>query len=144
MFNFGLVLLFLYNVLTAAKGVYLGSFLQRVPPFLVLTVCFSLVTLFFLLIDRVLDGEIKIFRNFRVFKKQIIALNVSALVGWTGFYYALKWMEPAIVTSITSASGPILTAVYYAIFRSQRKIRLREWIIYSSIALTMAFLGGLS
>ena len=47
MYNVGLLSLFLYNVLTSAKGVYLGSFLQKVHPFLVLAICFTLVTIFF-------------------------------------------------------------------------------------------------
>lgn len=140
MFNAGLLFLFLFNFLTAAKGVFLGSFLQTVNPFLVLTLCFGIVTLFFIIYNRVVDGyHATLGAQTRSHWKQIFGLNLSALVGWTGFYFALKLIEPAIVTSITSASGPILTAIYFASLRKE-KIPSIQWTFYTTTAAVMVYL----
>ena len=141
MYNLGLLSLFLYNVLTSAKGVYLGSFLQRVHPFLVLAVCFSMVTVFFALYNALFPGNNASVRG--VAKKHwrsILGLNISALAGWTGFYFALKLIEPAIVTSLTSALGPIITAIYYSGVKRERLFTRTEWTIFAGLFLIIAYL----
>jgi len=141
MLSIGLILLFLYNILTAAKGVFLGNFFQTIHPFLVLTFCFSLVIIFFSIYNKIKDGRtFATFGSFPGSLRTILFLNLSAVIGWSGFYFALKLIEPAIVTSITSGSGPILTAIFYSLIIKNRKITFFEWGIYSLIAFAMVFL----
>ncbi len=107
MYNVGLLSLFLYNVLTSAKGVYLGSFLQKVHPFLVLAICFTLVTLFFAVYNYLVPvNGVSARKVAKAQWKQVVYLNISGLAGWTGFYYALKLIEPVVLRLSGVAGQP--------------------------------------
>ncbi len=141
MYNVGLLSLFLYNVLTSAKGVYLGSFLQKVHPFLVLAICFTLVTIFFAIYNYLVPvNGVSARKVAKAQWKQVVLLNISGLAGWTGFYYALKLIEPAIVTSLTSALGPIVTAIYFSLIRKERTFTRTEWGIFAGLGLIISYL----
>ncbi len=142
MYNVGLLSLFLYNVLTSAKGVYLGSFLQKVHPFLVLAICFTLVTIFFAIYNYLVPVKngVSVRAVVKAHWRQVVLLNLSGLAGWTGFYYALKLIEPAIVTSLTSALGPVVTAIYFSLIRKERTFSNTEWGIFTGLFLIISYL----
>ncbi len=137
----GLLFLVAYDVLTASKGVFLGSFLQVVDPFLVLSICFSLVTLLFLALNKSLDGRAGFWPPLSYRSSRIaVGLNFSSVLSWASIYLALKLIEPAIAISVTTASGPILTAIYQGQISKERAISTKEWIHYFMMTLIMIFL----
>lgn len=139
MFNLGLICLFFYNAMTAAKGVFLASYLQRVSPFVVLSIGFSIVTLFFLVIEfRNLKDLVNQIRTDSRVAKILFILNISALIGWSSFYFALKWLEPAVVMSITSAAGPIITSIIQS--RQRRQLEPTQVGFSIVIASLLAYL----
>src|ERR1700733_5916733 len=101
-YNLGILALLSYNLLTAAKGVFLGSFLQKVHPFLVLSVCFGLVTIVFIILNLVKRKSEDTVEALPILKKHwrlVIGLNISGTLGWAGYFYTLKLIEPAIAFS---------------------------------------------
>ncbi|WP_437487588.1 DMT family transporter [Sorangium sp. So ce1014] len=103
----GILLILVYNLLSATKGVYLASLLQAYHPVLILVACFSLVALFFVALQamslRRLVGRV------RSAVPDVIAVNLTTAGSWFSFYYALKFLEPAVVTSISASVGPLST-----------------------------------
>lgn len=141
-YNIGILALLTYNLLTAAKGVFLGSFLQKVDPFIVLSVCFALVTLIFTFINIIKGKSPDSVKALPVYKKHwrlIIILNISAVFSWAGYFYALKYIEPAILFSLIEGIGPVITALYY-FSRKNNQTSKFEWY---SHALTCIILGCL-
>ena len=113
MYNLGILFLFLYNIITSAKSVYVSSLLQHLPPLVVLSFSFLIVCSFFHLYI-FYKGAIKTtYRLLFKSKKTALLLSLSTLFGWVSFYFALKLIEPAIVTGITSASGPLITRLFF-------------------------------
>lgn len=113
MYNVGILFLFLYNLITSVKSVYVGSLLQHINPLIVLSISFLIVTVFFNIMLATKHLHTKTWQTVIKAKKECFLLSLSTLVGWVGFYFALKLIEPAIVTGITSAVGPILTRVFF-------------------------------
>lgn len=113
MYNYGILFLFLYNLITSAKNVYVSSLLQHLPPFLVLTLSFLIVSLFFAVMIMSKGALASTWRVILKSKQNAIFLCISTLFGWVSFYFALKLIEPAIVTGITSASGPLITRLFF-------------------------------
>jgi len=113
-FNLGILFLFLYNIITSVKSVYVGSLLQHLSPLLVLGISFFIVSVFFSAILVTKKSFSRTLAMLKTSKQNALLLSISTLVGWIAFYYSLKLIEPAIVTGITSASGPLITTLFFA------------------------------
>lgn len=146
-YNLGILSLLLYNLLTAAKGVFLGSFLQIINPFIVLSLCFGLVTIVFTLINIIKGKSKETVQALPILKKHwplVLGLNISAVLGWGGYFYALKLIEPAIVFSFTCGSGPVITAIYYLIIGKKKQTNALEWISHAIICVILGLLVSIS
>jgi hypothetical protein len=91
--------------LAAARDVYLGGLFQRVNPFLVATVAFSLCTLLFLPggVVRSRDSLAVLLRR----PRDIFWVNVTSAIAWLAFLYALRLIEPSLVQILYSGIGPL-------------------------------------
>jgi len=91
--------------LAAARDVYLGGLFQRVSPFLVATVAFSLCTLLFLPsgVVRSRDSLAVLLRR----PRDIFWVNVTSAIAWLAFLYALRLIEPSLVQILYSGIGPL-------------------------------------
>ena len=142
-YNWGILALLSYNLLTAAKGVFLGAFLQKIPPFLVLGVCFGLVTIFFTVFNRIKNKSSNTTFVLPILKKNwrvVIGLNVSAVLGWGSYFFALKLIEPAIVVSFTQGAGPVITALYYLFWCKDHRTTKIEWYTHAATTVILGFL----
>lgn len=80
----------------------------------------------------------------------ILKLNGSSILAFMGFYYALKFIEPAIVSSLEMEVGPFFAIVFTALIAKEKISATRiQWIITlgtfaSSLLLIVTAVFGLS
>jgi drug/metabolite transporter (DMT)-like permease len=136
----GVLLVLLYNALSASKGVYLGSLLQRLDPVVMLVGCFGLTAVFFNALQ---------FRNIAAYvgairrnALDVVAANLFTCFGWYSFFLAMKYLEPAVSGAVSNAIGPVitLTLVGLGLMKSQ-DIRVTRDGVLASVATMVAVLS---
>ncbi len=103
----------LYVIVGAAQEVYLGNWFQSVDPILVLFISFFLTAAFFIAIN--IGNLNSLMRKVHKYWQWIVLINLSTTVGWVGFFLALKTLEPAVVSTLSFAIGPLLTLFFWQI-----------------------------
>ncbi len=78
--------------------VYAGNQLQTHDPVTVAALSFTMVALFFLAFGAARGGLRATLRPWRVSRNDVLAINFVTAVCWLGTLYALKYLEPAIVS----------------------------------------------
>ena len=102
-YKIGIVSLMLSAILTSISQVYYANRVQAVHPFLFTGVSFLITTIFFQLVS----NKQKVKTNWKQAAPSLIKLNISSVVAFMGFYFALKYIEPAIVSSLEMGLGPL-------------------------------------
>jgi drug/metabolite transporter (DMT)-like permease len=87
-----------FAVSTAVLDVYAGNQLQTHDPVAVAAVSFTLVALFFLAFGAARGGISAALRPWRVSRHDVLAINLMTAVCWLATLYALKYLEPALVS----------------------------------------------
>ncbi|MCF6410068.1 DMT family transporter [Pseudalkalibacillus salsuginis] len=103
--TYGTIFLIVSALLTAGSNVYYSNKVQEISPFTFTFISFFITGLFFHGIQlRNYPKNIRIGKkNF----KDIIGINLSTAGVFMSFYFALKYIEPAIVGAIEIGVGPI-------------------------------------
>ncbi len=113
----GIVPILGFTVLTAALDVYGGSTVQRVSPQVLAAVSFSLTAAFFLALQAVLGRLPSTLGALLDHPYDVAAINVTTAVTWLSMLFALKYLEPAVVSVVVVALGPILTVLMGPVLR---------------------------
>lgn len=113
----GVLFVGLFNFLGAFQEVYLGNLFQQVDPLLVMVTTFTITALFFLVIE--VRNLPKLLSTIKSQWKTVLAVNVSTTLSWVGFFMALKYLEPAVVSAMCFAIGPVLTTLTSKFLRSE-------------------------
>jgi drug/metabolite transporter (DMT)-like permease len=144
----GASFLLLSALLTSISQVYYASQVQGVHPFLFTGVSFFITALIFNVIA--LKQQKRLNVSARSSTNDLVKLNGSSVLAFMGFYYALKFIEPAIVSSLEMGVGPIFVIIVTAMI-AKGKIRATraQWLITlgtfaASLLLVMTALFGLS
>lgn len=127
----GILLVFLFVILSSAKEVFVGNLTQHLDPFFLVFVCFVIMAVLFNTIQ-LTTNRAGYLKYFQTDLKDIVFLNLSTTASWLGFFYALKHVEPAIVSAINTAIGPVITVAFSRIFRPSARV-LRAEVICSSL-----------
>jgi drug/metabolite transporter (DMT)-like permease len=120
-------------LLSSVNQVYYAIYIQNLDPFAFTFVSFLLSAVIFNLI--VMFSKQPIVFGERSNRKNIISLNVSTAVAFLGFFYALKFVEPAIVSAIEIGVGPLITLLLGKFFNPKKKLRGINLIIGAGILL---------
>lgn len=144
----GVSFLILSALLTSVSQVYYANQVQGVHPFLFTGVSFFITALLFNSIAFTQRKQSPI--SIRSSMGDLVKLNGSSILAFMGFYYALKFIEPAIVSSLEMGVGPFFVIVVTAMV-SKKKIQVTrtQWIITfgtfaASVLLMLTALNGLS
>lgn len=144
----GVSSLLLSALLTSVSQVYYASQVQGVHPFLFTGISFFITALLFNGIAFTQRKRPAV--SVKSSMGDLIKLNGSSILAFMGFYYALKFIEPAIVSSLEMGVGPFFAIVVTAI-AAKKKIRATraQWIITfgtftASVLLMLTALFGLS
>lgn len=144
----GVSFLLLSALLTSASQVYYANQVQGVHPFLFTGVSFFITAFLFNVIafkQRRLSTV-----SVKSSVSDVVRLNGSSILAFMGFYYALKFIEPAIVSSLEMGVGPFFAIMVTAII-TKEKIRATrmQWAITvgtfaASLLLILTALFGFS
>ncbi|MGW7518206.1 EamA family transporter [Streptomyces sp. NPDC054796] len=106
-----------FATLTAALDVYGGNKLQVISPETMAAISFSLAAVFFLGLEITRRGAAATFRPMRTHSYDVTAINVTTAVTWLSMLYSLKYLEPAVVSIVVVALGPVLTLLMGPLLR---------------------------
>ncbi|WP_051556548.1 EamA family transporter [Alkalihalobacterium bogoriense] len=124
-------------IFSAATQVYYANKVQGLDPFVFIFISFSITIIVF----NVLSHFSKSNRTFLIKegKKDLLFLNASTAVAIITFYYALKYVEPAIVSAIEIGVGPLFALLLGKLLFSQ-KASPAKWGIGVGILIGSCFL----
>ncbi|WP_342537458.1 DMT family transporter [Sporosarcina sp. FSL K6-3508] len=126
----GVAALILSAILTALSQVYYGNRVQSVHPFLFTGISFFITTCYFQWFAR----KQRLPYYWRKAISPLVKLNLSSALTFMGFYYALKYIEPAIVSSLEMGIGPLFV-ILIALFQ-RKAVILEKWGIAVGTLLT--------
>ncbi len=138
---FGPLLVLIFTLSQSFRDVYFGSVFQRYDFFVILLLAFSLSTVIFAAVTLIRAPSD--FAKLRGQFATIFAANVTTAVAWTSFFFALTYLDPAIVNTIHSAMGPLTVVVLGARGMALAKpgaIGRIEYAGYAGIAASVAAL----
>lgn len=131
-----------FLLMANANAVFSGNLLQSLHPIILLFWSFLVTSVFFntglllgsgrraLAIDRPSAGALSI-------------INATSALNWIGYYYALRFIEPAIVSALMGGLGPLSTIALERIVRG-RQLPARTYVAGSGILLGAALLAWAS
>lgn len=113
-------------ILTSLSQVFYAKQVQSTHPFLFTGISFFITAaLFHLVIQK--QGKSK--NSWTKAWKSVVKLNLSSILAFMGFYYALKYIEPAIVSSLEMGLGPLFVLLITLSLSIERGVSKNEWII---------------
>lgn len=108
-----------FVVLGTANAVYSGNLLQDLHPFTFLFWSFLATSAVFLGLLARRQG-LAAWRVGRESIRPLVVLNVTSALNWIGYFYALRFIEPAVVSSIMGGVGPLVTIGLERLVRHRR------------------------
>ncbi len=135
----GVLFVLLFNLLSSAKVVYVAHLIQETPAVLVMELTIGVMAIFFFALQaRTLSSFLaKIKKEYR----EVLLLNISTAMSWVTFFFAVKYLEPAVSDTIVFAVGPIMTAFFWRILRPQSPVTKQERWAAIGVAVGLLFLG---
>ncbi|GGF26883.1 hypothetical protein GCM10010954_27410 [Halobacillus andaensis] len=113
----GTLFLLFSAVLTAGSNVYYSNQVQHISPFTFTFISFFITALFFHAVQLSnYSGKSRVRTNNL---KDMIGINLSTAGVFMSFYFALKYIEPAIVGAIEIGVGPMSSLIIVRIFYRQ-------------------------
>jgi len=139
----GLMALVLSALLTSMSQVFYAKQVQEVPTFLFTGISFFMTAIYFSFFAR----KQKQANRWKGNIKDVVKLNVASVVAFMGFYFALKYVESAIVSALEMGIGPLFVLVL-AVF-AKESIPKAQWVIATGtliacIILIVAVVSGKS
>ncbi|WP_413741630.1 hypothetical protein ACL2XO_23585 [Sodalis sp. RH15] len=137
----GTLLVLAFLLMANANAVFSGWLLQSIYPFTLLFWGFLITTLFFFVRLSLTQGRTAL-KIPLASLSGLITLNLASGISWIGYYCALKFIEPAIVSALMGCIGPIYIAV--TSFMSQRQLSANQVITSFGIVIGTAVLSWAS
>ncbi len=106
--HYGVAIGLLFCVVSAAFDVYVAFITQTISTLVVIFYCFSVSAVSFLIYALYTGGASLVIK----LKKDLVLValvNGSVLLNWGGLFYALRYLEPAVVGVASVACGPAIT-----------------------------------
>lgn len=140
----GILFVLVFNLLSAAKGVFLGSMLQHVHPIVVLFSTFFILTLFLNFFEFRAHGFRIQLQDIQTNLWNVVLLNLSTAGSWISFFYAMKHLEPAVASALCNGMGPIIVCLN-SFLKNEKPVSFLEIIssigILSGMFYLMRFAG---
>lgn len=136
----GIGLVMTFVVMSSAKEVFVGNVVQHFNPFFLVASCFAIISAFFTVVQ--LRSDRTLYRSLSL--RDVVLLNITTTTSWVGFFYALKYMEPAVVSAINTAIGPAATLAASRMLRPSSKVLRIEVLCSLGILVTLSLLVWLT
>lgn len=132
----GFTWLLAYDVLSSGNEVFVANRLQVVDPPLLLLVVFSVTACGFLVTQVKRSAAFLV--ELRADRRDVALLNVFSALTWIGYFAALRSVEPAVVTTVAAAVGPVLTIMLTPLLRSGSPVARTE--VVAAVGIVAALL----
>ncbi|AZF06262.1 putative membrane protein [Pseudomonas sp. R5-89-07] len=142
----GLIIGLVFCLISAAFDVYVALITQSISTLNVIFYCFITSACFF--------GAWAFFRNTRSVCSKlsaqwrlVVMVNLAVLLNWGGLFYALRYLEPAVVGVASVACGPALTLIISWLNKRSVQVALADalvsWLVLISVAIMLfnSFMG---
>lgn len=106
----GIAIGLIFSFISAIFDVYVAFVTQVLSTLLVIFYCFTASTVFFAACAFRRKANV-LFSKLADSWWLVIIVNVSVLMNWGGLFYALRYLEPAVVGVASVACGPALTLI---------------------------------
>ncbi len=130
-----------FTFLTAALDVYAGNQLQSHNPISVAAISFTLAAVFFLGGDMLRRGVRASLSPLRTDRGDVVAINVTTAVTWLSMLVALKYLEPAVVTAVGLAIGPLFTVLLNRLLRPGSSVLPAESLVSVGIFILIGLMA---
>jgi drug/metabolite transporter (DMT)-like permease len=121
---FGTAMVLIYNLLSASKEVYSGHMLQYIDPNRLTLSVFFFVFSFFQFAS-FYNNKKNYFAPLAT-RRDLLILNIFTCGSWIGFFYSIKYIEPAIVSSLMVGFGPSISILLVPILYHNSKFNYLE------------------
>lgn len=106
----GMVVGLMFCLISAAFDVYVAFVTQTLNTMLVILYCFISSALLFVICAICRNWD-SLYSKVKGDWRKVVVINLSVLLNWGGLFYALRYLEPAVVGVASVACGPALTLV---------------------------------
>lgn len=110
-------------ILISISQVFYANQVQSVHPFLFTGISFLITTLYF----QAFAMKQQTKANWAKARKPLLLLNIASAITFMGFYFALKYVEPAIVSSLEMGIAPLFILLLMLLQR--KTISTQKWLI---------------
>jgi len=128
MVRYGVVVGLIFCLISAAFDVYVAFVTQTINTLLVVFYCFTTSAIFFV-VCALLHNAGSLLSKIRMHWVIVVVVNVSVLLNWGGLFYALKYLEPAVVGVASVACGPALTLVILMANKRNAKVAFVDAVV---------------
>lgn len=135
----GVLLGLLFCFISAAFDVYVAFVTQTLDTLVVILYCFVSSMLVFLGCS-LWRGRHSLLIKCQQHWPLIVVANISVLLNWGGLFYALRFLEPAVVGVALVACGPALTLIVSSFIKGMGRARSVEIIIAILVLLSVAIM----
>lgn len=108
MMRMGIALGLLFCLISAAFDVYVAFVTQTLNTLVLIFYCFISSALFFLMCALCRNAA-SLYSKLQMDWRLVAIINLAVLLNWGGLFYALRYLEPAVVGIASVACGPALT-----------------------------------
>ncbi|MEK4423640.1 DMT family transporter [Solibacillus sp. FSL K6-1523] len=122
-FKMGIIALLVSAIITALSQVYYANKVQGIHPFLFTGISFFVTAVYF----QAFAFKQKVKVQWQEARRPLLLLNMASIITFMGFYFALKYIEPAIVSSLEMGIGPLFILLL-AVFQ-KTAVRQKQWYI---------------
>ncbi len=136
----GILLVFLFILITSGREVYVGHIVQQANPYMMIFTCFTLITILFSILLIFNKNEKQLLSQIKANTHLIIGLNITTAICWISSFYALQFIEPSIENTINTAIGPFITIVIGLRLQQSISFKITELICAIAIMLMVIFM----
>ena len=135
----GIFIGLIFCFLSAAFDVYVAFVTQTLSTVLVIFYCFIFSAVFFLACA-IYRNSASLSLKIKADWKSIIVVNISVLLNWGGLFYALRYLEPAVVGVASVACGPALTLIISLLDKRGAKVALEDTVASGLVLISVAIM----
>lgn len=135
----GIVIGLVFCLMSAAFDVYVAFVTQAVDTILVVFYCFTASTALFSTCALCRDASL-LYLKLRGQWRLIGLVNISVLLNWGGLFYALRYLEPAVVGVASVACGPALTLIISLLDKRQPKAALADALVSCLVLISVGIM----
>ncbi|TFY85487.1 DMT family transporter [Pseudomonas kairouanensis] len=135
----GVLVGLIFCLISAAFDVYVAFATQAISTLLVIFYCFTVSSVFFAVLTLCRRANTLTFKLIEHW--QLVAtVNISVLLNWGGLFYALRYLEPAVVGVASVACGPALTLIIALVNKQSAKVAFVDALVSCLVLISVGIM----